>query len=64
MTRLPTGHWYAAKRIVVTYPNPERGTVQGGETLNIDVALLEEDDFPPDTFNGQKLTEGAKLETY
>jgi hypothetical protein len=49
---------------VVTYPDPERGTGRGGETVNVDIELLEEGDFPPDTFNGQELTEGAKLETY
>ena len=61
---LPQGQWYATKRVVVTYPDPERGTVRGGADWNIDVQLLEEADFPPDTFNGDKLIEGAKLETY
>jgi hypothetical protein len=63
-TRLPEGQWYAAKCILVTYPDPERGTVRGGANWNIAVQLLEEGDFPPDTFNGEKLLEGAKLETY
>jgi hypothetical protein len=63
-TRLPEGQWYATKRILVTYPDPERGTSRGGANWNIDIELLEEDDFPPETFDGQKLTEGAELETY
>lgn len=63
-TRLPEGQWYAAKKDLVTYPDPERGTVQGGANWNIDVQVLEEGDFPPDTFNGETLLEGAKLETY
>jgi len=63
-TRLAQGQWYAAKRILVTYPDPERGTSRGGANWNIHVELLEEGDFPPDTFNGDKLLEGAKVETY
>jgi hypothetical protein len=62
--RLPEGQWYAGKRVLVTYPDPERGTVQGGANWNIDVQVLAEGDFPPDAFNGQKLLEGAKIETY
>jgi len=64
LTRLPEGQWYAAKRILVTYPDPERGTSRGGANWNIDIELLGEDDFPPETFDGQKLTEGAELKTY
>lgn len=64
LTRLPAGPWYAQRRILVTYPDPDRGTVRGGANWNIDVQPLEEDDFPPDAFDSQKLTEGAKLETY
>jgi hypothetical protein len=62
--RLPEGPWYAGRRVLVTYPDPERGTVQGGANWNIDVKMLAEGDFPPDAFNGQKLLEGAKIETY
>jgi hypothetical protein len=63
-TRLPQGPWYAAKQTLTTYADPERGTVQGGANWNLDVQLLEETDFPADTFDGNKLLEGAKLETY
>jgi len=63
--RLPQGQWYATKRTVVTYhPDPERGTVQSGRNWNLDLQLLDEADFPPDTFHGDKLLEGATLETY
>lgn len=62
--RLPTGQWYAGKWTVITYPDPERGTVRGGETKNIEVEVLDEGDFPRDTFDGEKLMEGATLETY
>lgn len=63
-THLPQGQWYATKRVLVTYPDPERGTVQGGANWNLDMQLLEEIDFPPDTFNGDKSLEGAEIETY
>ena len=63
-TRLPQGQWYVTKQSLVTYPDPERGTVRGGSNRNLDVQLLEESDFPPDTFNGNKLLEGATIETY
>ena len=62
--RLPQGQLYAKKRILITYPDPERGTDRGGANWNIDVKVLEEDEYPPDTFNGEKLLEGAKIETY
>jgi hypothetical protein len=64
LTQLPSGQWYAAKQGLVTYPDPERGTARGGENLNMDVQVLDEGDFPPGTFDGEKLLEGAKLETY
>jgi len=62
--QLPGGQWYATKRILVTYPDPERGTARGGAHWNIDVQVLEEGDLPPDTFNGEKLLEGATIETW
>jgi hypothetical protein len=64
-TQLPEGQWYAKRRVLITYPDPERGTSKGGANWNIDVKLLEENEFPPDTFNGEKLLEGVKkVETY
>ncbi len=64
LAQLPQGQWYVTQRTLVTYADPEQGTSQGGDNWNLDVQLLEESDFPPDTFNGDKLLEGAKLETY
>jgi hypothetical protein len=63
-TRLPEGQWYATKHRRIGYPDPERGTRKSGSSFNIDVQVLEEGDFPPDTFNGEKLLEGAKIETW
>jgi hypothetical protein len=62
--QLPEGQWYAGKRVLITYPDPERGTVRGGANWNIDFKVLEENEYPPDAFNGEKLLEGAKIETY
>jgi len=64
-TRLPQGQWYATKQVLITYPDPERGTSRGGANWNIDVKVLEENEYPQDTFNGEKLLEGVKkVETY
>lgn len=63
-TRLPTGQWYAGRWTVITYADSEQGTNRHEETKHIAVESLEEGDFPPDIFNGQKLLEGAELETY
>ncbi len=64
MSQLPDGQWYISKRKLITYSDPEKDT-QGFEyNYNIDIKLLNENEFPPDTFNGEKLIEGAKIETY
>ena len=47
--RLPEGQWYASKR---------------GDNSHLRVTVLQEDELPPDIFNGEKLLEGAVLETY
>jgi hypothetical protein len=64
MAQLPAGQWYVTKRKLITYPDPDRGTTGYEYNFNIDIKLLEEDEFPPDTFNGEKLLEGAEIETY
>jgi len=64
LVQLPEGQWYASKRVLITYPDPERGTGLGGANWNIDFKVLEENKYPSDAFIGQKLLEGAKVETY
>ena len=55
MSQLPDGQWYISKRKLITYSDPEKGT-QGFEyNYNIDIKLLEVNEFPPETFNGEKL---------
>jgi hypothetical protein len=63
-TRLPGGHWYASSCLLTTYADPERGTSQGGANWSIDIEVLDEGDYPPEVFGGEKLMEGAKIETY
>ncbi|MFA5864941.1 MAG: hypothetical protein WC975_09670 [Phycisphaerae bacterium] len=63
-TQLPTGQWYATKRNLINYPDPARGTSRGDTTWKIDIKILDDSEYPPDIFNGEKLLEGAKLETY
>ena len=62
--RLPSGHWYPRRECLSSYANPERGTRGHEEKRNIDIQLLEEDEFPVDVFDGEKLLEGAEVETY
>ena len=68
-TQLPQGQWYP-QRILTIFSDPEKGRIVrrgGGRTSinkNIDIQLLNEDEFPPDTFNGEKLLEDAKVETF
>ena len=64
MKQLPSGQWYESKRKLITYPNPDRGTMGRECNFIIDIKLLEADEFPLDTFNGEKLLEGANLETH
>lgn len=64
MAQFPDGKWYVTKRRLITYPDPDRGTGGYERTFNIDITLLEKDEFPPDTFNDEKLMEGAEIETY
>jgi len=63
--QLPTGHWYPQKRSIHFYDNHLfRRELPPELPENIDIQLLQEDEFPIDTFNGEKLLEGAKIETY
>jgi hypothetical protein len=64
--QLPSGQWYARRRTLKTYADPEKGISGGGRIeTNIDIAILDADEFPPDTFNGEKLLEGVdRVETY
>jgi len=63
--QLPTGHWYPQKRSIHFYDNRLlRKKLPPELPDNIDIQLLQEDEFPIDTFNGEKLLEGAKIETY
>jgi len=64
MSQLPTGQWYVTKHKLIKYPNPERGTVGDESNYTIDIKLLGADEFPPGTFNGEKLMEGAEIKTY
>lgn len=63
-TPLPEGQWYANNCLLTTYADPERGTSQGGANWSIDIQVLDEDDYPLDAFDGEKLMEGAEIETY
>lgn len=62
-TQLPEGQWHTAKHVQVFYPAPGRNKAARPANWDIDIQVLEETDFPLDTFSGNKLMEGVKLET-
>lgn len=63
LQRLATGQWYARRWKIVgwTLETPPK---QYETVHQDDIQVLEEGDFPPDLFNGEKLLEGARVETY
>jgi hypothetical protein len=62
--RLPSGQWLATERREIRYRGPERNEIRMGKLDRIDLKLLLENEFPPDTFNGKALLEGAKVKEY
>ena len=64
LTSLPEGQWYASSCLLTIYTNSERGTRQREVNWSINIEVLDEGDYPPDVFKGEKLLEGAKVETY
>ena len=64
LSQVPDGQWFISKRKLITYGNQEKGTSGWEYNYNIDITLLEEDEFPPDTFNGDILLEDTRIETY
>jgi len=62
--QLPQGQWYPSKRVLSMYPDATRGTDGSRVDSNIDIKVLEENEYPANTFNGEKLLEGAKVESY
>jgi hypothetical protein len=62
LKQLPKGQWYAIKKHLKTYGSPLRKTVGYEKTWNLDVKILQENEFPADTFNGDKMLEDAKRE--
>ena len=68
MDQLPDGQWFATKRKLTIYDDPEEDVHGDTVIWNVDVKVLDEGDFPPGIFDGQKMLEeaeaaGAKIET-
>jgi len=63
MAQLPGGQWYETEYTLISYPKPGSDALKRESHFTVDVQLLKEDEFPPDTFNGEKLLEGAEIET-
>ncbi|MFC1782381.1 hypothetical protein ACFL02_02205, partial [Planctomycetota bacterium] len=63
--QLPTGQWYAGKKRHSLHPDSRwKRSYHSEECWNIDITLLDDNEYPPDIFNGEKLLEGAKIITY
>jgi hypothetical protein len=56
------GQWHATKQNLKDYGNPEKKYQPYEITWNWDLQLLEENEFPSDIFNGEKMLEDAKRE--
>ena len=62
LRQLPEGKWYASKMLLKTFGDPAKN-IHGYEiTWNLDLQILQEREFPPDIFNGEKLLQQAKQE--
>ncbi len=64
LKRLPDGQWYASQD---TFEDYGRSVHEGNPTTEvkaIDLKVLKPEEIPPGTFDGQKLLQGAKVETY
>ncbi|MGA2059922.1 MAG: hypothetical protein ABSG67_05530 [Thermoguttaceae bacterium] len=62
LKQLPQEQWHATKQNLKDYGNPEKKYQPYEITWNWDLQLLEENEFPPDIFNGEKMLEDAKRE--
>lgn len=60
LVQLPSGQWYARKRVVQTFDDPTINRIGKKTTWNVDIKILTEDQFPTDCFNGKKLLKEAK----
>jgi hypothetical protein len=58
------GQWYATDRRIEMSANAKRGTSASTHHEKIELKVLKPEEIPPGTFDGEKLLEGAKLETY
>ena len=64
-TQLPTGHWYPQKTHAIRYASSKMSSPPPGIiSRSVHIDLIAEEEFPPDIFNGEKLLEDARLETY
>ncbi len=64
INQLPTGQWYVSKRKAIQFPVSDKRYIPGDYNYGINVVLIDEGEFPPDTFTGEILLKGAKVEPY
>jgi len=61
--RLPGGQFYPTKRVWINPSDLDRNGKPRTSTSRIDVKVLKPNEFPPGIFDGEKLLEGAKVES-
>ncbi|MAD81098.1 MAG: hypothetical protein CMJ50_09690 [Planctomycetaceae bacterium] len=64
LQQFPSGQWYATQITTTNYRNTAEGTRTSVRKRSIDIKLLNEDEFPIDAFNGDKLLSDAKQKAY
>ena len=69
LTQLPDGQWVATAGSWHFAARPDLNRSERTVTWQIEVTALTEDEFPPDTFNGQRELEkarerGVEIKTY
>jgi hypothetical protein len=64
LQQFPSGQWYATRMTTTTFSEKPEGRKTHVSKRALNIRLLEPGNFPPDTFDGQKLTDEAKEKGY
>lgn len=63
-SRFPSGQWYATKRHKIQYSGSDNNIAQKRCPYLIDVKLLNENEYPADAFDAEKMIEGTIVKEY
>ena len=62
--RLPSGQWYATRRSRTHYSRENNDITRESDPYHIDIKLMSEGEYPVDTFDTQRILEGAAVQDY